>query len=236
VSEEVSDLAHSSATLGVVVAYGALIPSAILDAMPMLNAHFSLLPRWRGAAPVERAILAGDEITGVCVMGLEATLDTGPVYARASTPIDHKSADELRDELAGLGAVLLVDVVSRDALPTPQVQTGEATYARKLSREDFILDPHDDVTQLERIVRLGRAETWIDARRVRVLAATITPGSATIPGRAAVVEGALELGARGGSLRLERVRPEGSRDMDGAAWWRGLHHDVTSAPWGRRED
>ena len=99
--------------LGVVVAYGQIVPRSVLERVPMVNLHFSLLPRWRGAAPVERAILAGDEVTGVCVMAVEEGLDTGDVYARAELPLgDDDDAVSVRSELATLGARLMVETLS----------------------------------------------------------------------------------------------------------------------------
>ena len=119
VSERVDDVVGLGADLGVVVAFGRLIRPHVLAALPMVNVHFSLLPRWRGAAPVERAILAGDEVTGVCIMGLEEGLDTGPVFASREVPIgpDATLAD-LRGQLVELGTGLLVDLL-RDGLPEP---------------------------------------------------------------------------------------------------------------------
>src|SRR5580658_3429783 len=121
--------------LAVVVAFGRLIPPAVLARVPMINLHFSLLPRWRGAAPVERAILAGDTTTGVCVMEIEAGLDTGPVYARSEMEIgpgEHLSS--LRGRLVERGSELLVEVLAGGVagLPDPVPQVGEPTYARKL--------------------------------------------------------------------------------------------------------
>ena len=105
-----SDVLELGVELGVVVAFGTIIRPAVLERVPMVNLHFSLLPRWRGAAPVERAILAGDERTGVCLMALDEGLDTGPVYARVETPIlPEETAAELRLRLADLGASLLVE-------------------------------------------------------------------------------------------------------------------------------
>jgi methionyl-tRNA formyltransferase len=113
-TEEQAAFAALHADVAVVAAYGLLLPQPILDAPRhgCLNVHGSLLPRWRGAAPVQRAILAGDEETGICIMQMEAGLDTGPVRATASTAIDRKTAGDLTDELAGLGAALMVKVLA----------------------------------------------------------------------------------------------------------------------------
>ncbi len=135
VTHSLDDVAPTRSELGVVVAYGRIIPTDVLDAVPMVNLHFSLLPRWRGAAPVERAILEGDAETGVCLMAVEAGLDTGGVYAREQTTIgDDETADELRERLVAIGCRLLVEHLSggRAGLPVPRDQAGEPSYAEKI--------------------------------------------------------------------------------------------------------
>ncbi len=112
VSHDVDDVLGTGADLGVVVAFGRIIKPHVLAALPMVNLHFSLLPRWRGAAPVERAILAGDERTGVCVMEVVDELDAGGVYRRAEVPVGDRTADELRAELVAVGTDLLVDTLA----------------------------------------------------------------------------------------------------------------------------
>ena len=140
VTHKPADVVPSGAELGVVVAYGRLVKPDVLAAVPMVNVHFSLLPRWRGAAPVERAILAGDRETGVCLMELEEGLDTGPVYARAATPIGpDETADELRRRLGEIGTELLLKNLAV-GLAAPQPQIGEPTYAAKISTDEMRLD------------------------------------------------------------------------------------------------
>src|SRR6266550_4404074 len=134
--EALDDIAGSGAELGVVVAFGQLIPPSVLAALPSgyVNVHFSLLPRWRGAAPVERAMLAGDEETGVCLMQLEAGLDTGPVYVCESLTIGPgETAEELRARLVDAGTRLLTERLHNgfESLGTPAPQVGESTYAAK---------------------------------------------------------------------------------------------------------
>jgi methionyl-tRNA formyltransferase len=219
-----------SADLGIVVAYGAIIPSARLAALPMLNVHFSLLPRWRGAAPVERALLAGDVETGVCVMGVEPTLDTGPVYAREALAIGSETADELTMQLAQIGARALVATLAHlGGLPAPQPQEGEATYAEKLTPADFVLDPTMDGEQFLRVVRLGRASAVVEGARMKVLAAS--PSSAAVPaGMIRRVEGVIVAGVASGAVTLETVQPEGKRAMAATAWWAG-RRGGTDASW-----
>jgi methionyl-tRNA formyltransferase len=133
VTHKPADVVSSGAELGVVVAYGRLVKPDVLAAVPMVNVHFSLLPRWRGAAPVERAILAGDPETGVCLMELEEGLDTGPVYARAVTAIGpDETADDLRRRLGEIGTELLLENLAV-GLGEPEPQIGEPTYAAKIS-------------------------------------------------------------------------------------------------------
>ena len=175
VSDRLADVTDSGAELGVVVAYGRIVPEPVLNRAPMLNLHFSLLPRWRGAAPVERAILAGDAVTGVCVMRLEAGLDTGPVYARQAVEIGpDESAADLSTRLATVGSDLLVEVLRtvRDggtaALPQPEPphKAGEATYAAKIEPADRELHWTDAAGQLARVVRIGGALTTLQGRRL----------------------------------------------------------------------
>jgi methionyl-tRNA formyltransferase len=210
----------SGAELGVVVAYGKLIPQSLLDVVPMINVHFSLLPKWRGAAPVERALLAGDNETGVCIMGLEAGLDTGPIFAQASIPLDEKTSLELLDELADLGARLCVEVLSQSPLPAPSPQEGEATYASKLGPQDFILEPELSTELLIRVIRLGRAFTYINGQRVRIHGAVLGSEDLGIPGTV-VFNSGLQLHAGDGSLAVTSLQSEGSRRLDSGDWWRG---------------
>ena len=133
VGHDIEDLASTDAELGVVVAFGRIIPARLLDVLPMVNVHFSLLPRWRGAAPLERAILAGDAETGVCLMKVEAGLDSGPVYAVRRVPLGEATLAELRDELVDVGTAMLVESLRGGVagLPTPEPQRGEITIARE---------------------------------------------------------------------------------------------------------
>ena len=225
--EALDDIAGTGAPLGVVVAFGQLIPPAVLEALPLgyVNVHFSLLPRWRGAAPVERAIMAGDAETGVCLMRVEAGLDTGPVYARERVAIDPtETAGELRARLATLGTDLLVSRLEAIPKIDPVPQEGEPTYAAKLTTEEFELDLTAAAADLARLVRAGNPKpgAWTTARgrRLKVLRARAEPVPADAPpgnllGQARVATG-------DGILVLEEVQPETKGAMAGAAWAAGF--------------
>lgn len=208
---------NSAPMLGIVVAYGRIIPTAVLERTPMINVHFSLLPRWRGAAPVERAILAGDTTTGVCIMEVEPTLDTGAVYACAEMAIDDSiTADGLTAELSHLGATLLVNTLRR-GLGDPTPQAGEATYAEKISADEMRLNWSDDAVNLSRKVRCFRAFTMVQGNRVRIVEARPIEGDAPLGS----VNQQAQVGTGDGLLQLVRVQPEGKQAMDAQAWLRG---------------
>jgi methionyl-tRNA formyltransferase len=228
VVHRLADLDDFDVDRGIVVAYGAIIPASLLERVPMLNVHFSLLPRWRGAAPVERAILAGDKETGVSIMTFEPTLDTGPVHKERRLEIGEKTAAELRRELSELGASALVEVLgSPGLLAQPSPQVGEATYAEKLTKETFHLEPSMSVELASRTVRLGGAYLFVTGKRITVVAASKGEGSAE-PGVLTVDERGVVAGFADGALVLDEVRPEGSSTMDAPSWWRGLRHEKLS--------
>jgi methionyl-tRNA formyltransferase len=210
---------------GIVVAYGAMIPSSVLARTPMLNVHFSLLPRWRGAAPVQRAILAGDEETGVGIISLEPTLDTGPLHAERRTMIDDKSASALTQELAQMGAQLLVEVLGdRELLRHPRAQEGESTYAAKLTPETYHVTLEMNPRQALRVIALERAFIWVQDRRLKILHARAS--DVVVPtGILRADNAALLLGLSGGAIELMSVQPEGARPMSGAAWRAGARLD-----------
>jgi methionyl-tRNA formyltransferase len=216
VSHDIADVTGVGADLGIVVAYGRLIRRPVLEALAFLNVHFSLLPRWRGAAPVERAILAGDEETGVCVMGLEVSLDTGPVHSVRRRAVGPRvTAAELASALAVDGAELLVDTL-RAGLGEPAAQEGEPTYADKLTPEDRHLDWGRPAAELDRVVRIGGA--WTTFRGRRLLVPRARPGP---PGPGPGVLDGPVAGTGDGSLVLEVVQPEGRAPIDAEAWVNG---------------
>ncbi len=232
VGHRLGDLDGVKVERGVVVAYGRLVPSELLERIPMLNVHFSLLPKWRGAAPVERAMLAGDEETGVSIMTLEPELDTGPVHLEKRVAIDDKTLATLLDELATLGAQALTEVLgSPQLLANPHAQGGDATYAAKLTKEDFHLTSSLSPTQLLRIVRLGQAYLEVGSRRILVESAASFDGDEVASGSITLRNGRVALGASGGAIVLERVRPESAKSMSALSWWSGARFDHDVAQW-----
>ncbi len=229
VSHDMDDLVTAGVELAVVVAYGRIIPVRLLDQVPMVNLHFSLLPRWRGAAPVERAILAGDRETGVCLMKVEEGLDTGPVYAARGVPLDDEvTLVGLRERLAEVASRLVVDALANgvSGLPVPQPQHGEVTIAEKVTKEELHLDWRQPAVQLARVVRLGHAWTTFRGRRLTVLEAApaaVVPGAA--PGGGTEPPGSLHgltVATGDGILELRRVQPESRSPMSADEWRRGV--------------
>ena len=205
--------------LGVVVAYGKIIPAAVLSQTPMVNVHFSLLPRWRGAAPVERAILAGDAQTGVCIMNVEETLDTGDVFAQRDISIlDTHTMESLTADLANLGGELLVDTLN-EGLGAGVPQQGETSYATKVSAEELLLDWNQSSVEVSRRVRALRSYTMLGSQRLKVITAEMVTDAVQLsPGQC---DEAGCVGTRDGAVRLVSVQPEGKVVMDTAAWLRG---------------
>jgi len=243
VSHRVADVVDAGVELGVVVAFGTIIRGEVLERVPMVNVHFSLLPRWRGAAPVERAILAGDERTGVCLMALDEGLDTGPVYASLETPIlVGETAHELRARLGELGAALLVDRLQGGigTLGTPIPQAGETVYAAKIDSAELELDWGRPAVELDRLVRVGRAWTRFRDRRLIVARARVATGAAGLghlSERFAADPAEIDLHGPGtlvgddvvcgvGRLELLEVQPEGRSVISAAAWRRGARPAV----------
>jgi len=224
--EEQQKFAALDLDFAVVAAYGLILPRAILDAPRhgCLNVHGSLLPRWRGAAPVQRAILAGDEATGVTIMQMEAGLDTGPMLAKVATPIGTKTAGELTDELARSGAALMAEVLARpDAYP-PVIQPEKGvTYAAKIDKAEARLDFSGDAAAAERQVRAFNpapgAFFEFSGERIRVLAANVEPGMG-VPGT--LVDDMLGIACASGVLRPVRVQRAGKAAMNAGELLRGF--------------
>ncbi len=228
-ADAVEGLAALQPELMVVVAYGLILPAAVL-AIPRLgciNIHASLLPRWRGAAPIQRAILAGDSETGVCLMQMEAGLDTGPVLACMKIPISpDDTGSRLHDRLARLGGQLLADNLAaiEQQRPIPRVQDEAlATYARKLDKGEAQLDWRADAAELARKVRAFNAwpvaQTTLGGKQLRIWEAEavpgnnegILPGTVTVAGRTGI-----DVACGTGCLRLQRLQLPGARPVSAA--------------------
>jgi methionyl-tRNA formyltransferase len=188
------------AELGVVVAFGRIIKPHVLAALPMVNLHFSLLPRWRGAAPVERAILAGDTRTGVDLMDVEEGLDTGGIHREVVLDIGpDETAEELRARLVVAGTDLLVSALA-EGLGEARPQTGEPTYAEKLRPEELAIDWQAPTAHIHNQVRVGGAWTTHRGKRLKIWRATRTPD---------------------GGLEILEVQPEGKARMSFRDWTNG---------------
>lgn len=234
-TETVTELAPD---LGVIVAYGGLIREPLLSTprLGWINLHFSLLPRWRGAAPVQRAIMAGDEVTGATVFQLVDQLDAGDLLGRITEPIGrHQTAGHLLGVLAESGAELLARVVDElaDGSASPEPQVGEVTLAPKLTLADGELDftrPAAEVSaRLRGVTPEPGAFTTIDGARVKILDATIAREVPPLaPGHLASVGKAVLIGTATEPLELRRVHPAGRTAMDAGSWWRGRPADAST--------
>jgi methionyl-tRNA formyltransferase len=237
VSDQVDDVLTVGADLGVVVAFGRIIKPHVLAELPMVNLHFSLLPRWRGAAPVERTILAGDQRTGVDLMVVEEGLDTGGIYAEAVLDVGpDETADELRSRLVEVGTRLLVDSLAQ-GLGAPRPQVGDPVYADKVEPSELEIDWLQDATTVHRLVRLGGAWTTFRGKRLKIwktervdgssstrtMAAPTTATSTPAPG---ALSGDLVGTGGGGALRLVEVQPEGKGRQAATAWRNGARPDA----------
>jgi methionyl-tRNA formyltransferase len=232
-ADEQADFAALDADIAVVAAYGLILPRAVLDAPRhgCLNVHASLLPRWRGAAPIQRAVLAGDAETGVCIMRMEAGLDTGAVLLEGRTPIARKTAGQLTDELAALGGRLMIAVLGDLAAhpETPQPDEG-VTYASKIDKAESRLDFAQDAAQVERQIRafapVPGAFFELDGERFRVLAAEVVE----LEGEPGVThDDRLTVGCGVGAIRPTLIQRAGRPVMETDAFLRG-----TAVPAGTR--
>jgi methionyl-tRNA formyltransferase len=224
-AEPLARIAAAGPEVACVCAYGVLIKEPLLSAYEMLNVHPSLLPRWRGAAPVERAIMEGDDATGVSIMRLTAGLDSGPVCLQEPEPI---GPDDDYGSLAGrlerLGGELLVRALD-DRPPFAEQDESAVTYAHKIEAADRALDPSRTPAELERTVRalrphIGARVALPDGDFLGVVAARVAEDGPE-PGRVRSDGQRLLLGARGGALELTEIRPPGSRPMAASDWLRG---------------
>lgn len=227
---------------GVVVAYGRIIREPLLSMIPLVNLHFSLLPRWRGAAPVERAILAGDARTGSSIMQIEEGLDTGAVYDVESVDIDDtETVEKLRSRLGVIGARQIVSML-RNGFPAPRAQVGEPVHADKITGEDLRINWMASPIEVQRTVRLGGAFCFFRGQRLKVLQIEVTDDGAEL--ERAVSTGEIEvvmlepgtvievdslgpvIGVGFGSIRLVTVQPEGKKPMSAKDWANGVRPSV----------
>lgn len=224
-SEEQQAFAALEAEVAVVAAYGLLLPQPILDAPARgcLNVHASLLPRWRGAAPIHRAILAGDEETGVTIMQMEAGLDTGPMLRVGRTPIAGKNVGELTEELAEMGARLMVEELHHPSPPIPQPDEG-VTLAPKVAKAEARIDWTRAAAFTHRQVRAFAPApgAWFEAagERLKLLAAELVPGLSGPPGT--LLDDSLTIACGTGALRPLLLQRAGGRAMPTAELLRGF--------------
>ena len=222
--EEQKRFRDLDADLAVVAAYGLILPKPILDAprLGCINVHASLLPRWRGAAPIQRAILAGDEISGVTLMQMDEGLDTGPMLARQTLDIQGKSARQVTEEMANLGARLLLEWLDTPTAPEPQPIAG-ATYASKIDKAEARIDWPQTAEQIERQARAFNPVpgAWFEANgeRIKLLSAEVVDGSAK-PGE--VLDEDLTIATGSGAIRPVQVQRAGRAPMSPQELLRGF--------------
>ena len=225
-AEEQAAFADLGADVGVVAAYGLILPQAVLDAprVGCINVHASLLPRWRGAAPIQRAILAGDKVTGVTIMQMEAGLDTGPMLLKREMPVDRLNAGQLTGALAKLGAEAMIHWLGDPERFPPELQPeSRVTYAAKVDKAEARIDWNDPATDIERQVRAfePRPGAWFEhaGERVKILAAEAIEG---IGDAGMVLDDHLTIACGEGALRPVTVQRPGRGAMTPAEMLRGF--------------
>lgn len=221
-----AEFADLKADVAVVVAYGLILPQAVLDAPRhgCLNIHASLLPRWRGAAPIHRAIMAGDTRTGVCIMQMEAGLDTGPVLMRRATEIlPEETTSALHDRLSVMGAELIVEVLAKLDQLEPEAQPVEGvSYAHKIDKAEACVDWSLPAEHVDRLIRglspFPGAWTLHDGERLKLLASRVSEGSGDA---GQVLDGALRVACATGAIELLRLQRAGKGAQDTEVFLRG---------------
>ena len=229
--EAQAEFAGFGAEIAVVAAYGLILPRAVLDAPTRgcLNVHASLLPRWRGAAPIQRAILAGDAATGVCIMQMEAGLDTGPVLLRDETPIDRKTAGTLTDELSAMGGRLMIATLADLAALAPEPQPDDGvTYAAKIDKAEARIDLTQGAAAVERQVRafnpVPGAFVEIAGERIKLLSVEVLPEVSGAPGT--VLDDQLTIACADGAIRPLVLQRAGRGAMTASELLRGFSVSV----------
>lgn len=238
ITPEVMDRLHEAeADIFCVAAYGCILPDEVLHMAPLgiVNVHASLLPRWRGAAPIQRAILAGDERAGISIMRIGHGVDTGAYCAQASCSVAGKSADELTAELAQLGADLLCDTLPALADGTAvwtEQDESLVTHAQKISKAEMRLDPQESaLVNLRRVLAssdAAPARCIAAGKPVRIMRAVAADGDASMcaAGELVCQSKRIYIGCSDGALEITSVKPDGKRQMDASAWAAGLHGDA----------
>ena len=216
-------------SIGVVVAYGHIISAEALQMLPMINIHYSLLPRWRGAAPVERALLAGDEKTGVCIMQVVEQLDAGDILQSATTQIlPTDTTSSLRARLGEIAIPLLIDVLSNGATAA-QTQRGDVVVAAKITQADLEIDWSKPAVVVDRQVRVGGAFTFFNGKRFKIHSLIV---SAEIfiseSGNMVVVNDRVLVACGQGVIELVEVQPEGKPRISAEDWKKGARLDAQS--------
>jgi methionyl-tRNA formyltransferase len=226
-AEAQQDCAALDADIAVVVAYGLILPQPILDAprLGCLNIHASLLPRWRGAAPIHRAIMAGDRETGICIMQMEAGLDTGPVLMKAATMIgDEETTADLHVRLSEMGAGLIVEALNQmpDLTPEPQPEEG-VTYAQKIDKAEARIDWTRPAEAVDRQIRglspFPGAWTEVEGQRIKLLASRLADGAGQ-PGE--VLDDALRVACGRGAVEILRLQRAGKGPQEREQFLRGM--------------
>lgn len=224
-----SDASFAGSYVGVVVAYGHIISAEALQVLPMINIHYSLLPRWRGAAPVERALLAGDEQTGVCIMQVVEQLDAGDILSSATTQISQTdTTTTLRTRLGEIANPLLIDVLS-NGVSTTQPQTGDVVVAAKITHADLEIDWSKPATVIDRQVRVGGAFTFFNDKRFKIHSLKVsTEIFIAKPGNMVVVNDRVLVACGQGVVELVEVQPEGKPRISAQDWKKGARLDAQS--------
>lgn len=237
--EVMDELRAAKADLCVVAAYGCILPDELLEMFPLgcVNVHASLLPRWRGAAPIQRAVLEGDELVGASIMRVVHELDAGAYCAQVSTAVAGKTSSELLDELGHLGAEALVEAIGRIADGTAawtEQDESLVTYAHKIEKAEMRLDPADGaLANVRRVLAstdAAPARCEVAGKGVRLMRAR-TCDDALAAGEVLVSHGRVALGCADGALEVLDVKPDGKREMQASAWAAGLRADHLA--WGR---
>lgn len=237
--EVMDELRAAKADLCVVAAYGCILPDELLEMFPLgcVNVHASLLPRWRGAAPIQRAVLEGDELAGASIMRVVHELDAGAYCAQVSTAVAGKTSSELLDELGHLGAEALVEAIGRIADGTAvwtEQDESLVTYAHKIEKAEMRLDPAGGaLANVRRVLAstdAAPARCEVAGKGVRLMRAR-TCDDALAAGEVLVSHGRVAFGCADGALEVLDVKPDGKREMQASAWAAGLRADHLA--WGR---